>query len=410
MSQSVYTVQEVNKFIKNMFLQERMLGNICIKGEISAVKYHTTGHIYFTLKDASGVIPAVMYKGNRPTGLNFPMKVGDKVLVTGKIDVYERDGKYELYARKIELDGEGNLFLRFEQLKRELEEMGMFAIEYKRPIPKYARRIGVVTAPTGAAIQDIRNIARRRNPYVEIILCPALVQGEGAALSIVNGIRALEALGVDVMIVGRGGGSIEDLWAFNEEIVARAIFDCSVPIISAVGHETDWTIADLVADRREPTPSAAAECAVFSYADASTRLQQYSYDMTHSLDARLRHAKVVLENYKLKLSYKNPKAMLEEHRRRLVDIEEALTTCMEQMLKDKKHQLAIYANSMEANSPLKKLSQGYGFVEDASRKGVKSCATVSAGDTIYVSLVDGTIETMVQNVEVTAGDVRGKKE
>ncbi len=265
MMKNVYSVGQVNTYIKNMFAQDFMLKRISVKGEVSNCKYHSTGHIYFTLKDGVGAISAVMFAGNR-RGLTFAMKEGDKVVVTGSIEVYERDGKYQLYAREIELAGAGNLYLKFEALKRELEEMGMFDASYKKPIPKYAKRVGIVTAPTGAAIQDIRNIASRRNPYVQLILYPALVQGEGAAASVVNGIRTLDALGVDVMIVGRGGGSIEDLWAFNEEIVARAIFACETPVISAVGHETDTTIADYAADLRAPTPSAAAELAVFDYA------------------------------------------------------------------------------------------------------------------------------------------------
>ena len=240
---NVYTVGQVNTYIKNMFAQDFLLHRVCVKGEVSNCKYHTSGHIYFTLKDATGTISGVMFAGNR-RGLAFRMKEGDRVVVTGSIEVYERDGKYQLYAKEITLDGEGDLYLRYEALKHELEEMGMFAQEYKKPIPRYVKRVGIVTAPTGAAIQDIRNIASRRNPYVQLILYPALVQGDGAAESIVNGIHALDLLGVDVMIVGRGGGSIEDLWAFNEEIVARAIFECETPVISAVGHETDTTIAE----------------------------------------------------------------------------------------------------------------------------------------------------------------------
>ena len=261
---NIYSVGQVNTYIKNLFAQDFLLERIAVKGEVSNCKYHTSGHIYFTLKDVTGAIACVMFAGNRK-GLAFRMKEGDNVVVKGSIQVYERDGKYQLYAKEITLDGAGALYVRFEQLKQELAEMGMFAPEYKQPIPAYIRTLGIVTAPTGAAIQDIRNIAHRRNPMVRLILYPALVQGEGAAASIVNGIRALEALGVDAMIVGRGGGSIEDLWAFNEEIVARAVFDCSVPIISAVGHETDTTIIDYVADLRAPTPSAAAELAVWSW-------------------------------------------------------------------------------------------------------------------------------------------------
>ena len=261
---SVYSVSQVNAYIKNMFLQDFALSRISVKGEVSNCKYHTSGHIYFTLKDGSSAISAVMFAGNR-SGLSFQLKEGQRVVAAGSIDVYERDGRYQLYAKKITLDGEGDLFLRFQKLRDELEEMGMFAPEYKQPIPRYAKTVGIVTASTGAAIRDIMNIASRRNPYVQLVLCPALVQGEQAKYSIAKGIETLDAMGLDVIIVGRGGGSIEDLWAFNEEMVARAIFNCRTPVISAVGHETDVTIADYVADLRAPTPSAAAELAVFDY-------------------------------------------------------------------------------------------------------------------------------------------------
>ena len=261
---SVYSVGQVNSYIKNMFTQDFMLGRIYVKGEVSNCKYHTSGHIYFSLKDETGMIACVMFAGQRG-GLAFRMREGQQVIILGSVNVYERDGRYQLYAKEIILDGAGLLYEKFEKLKQELEEMGMFEQEYKRPIPSFASSVGIVTAPTGAAIRDIIHIASRRNPYVQLYLCPALVQGEDAAESIADGIRRLDAFGVDVIIVGRGGGSIEDLWAFNEEIVARAIFACQTPVISAVGHETDTTIADYVADLRAPTPSAAAELAVYEY-------------------------------------------------------------------------------------------------------------------------------------------------
>ena len=260
----VYSVTQVNSYIKNMFTQDFLLRRIAVKGEVSNCKYHSSGHIYFTLKDSGGTLSAVMFAGQR-RGLSFRLSEGQQVVVKGTVDVYERDGKYQLYASEIELSGRGDLYLRFEKLLRELEEMGMFAAQYKKPIPRYAKTVGIVTAPTGAAIRDIMNISARRNPYVQLILYPALVQGAGAKESIVRGIRTLDAMGLDVLIVGRGGGSIEDLWAFNEEAVARAIFACRTPVISAVGHETDVTISDYVADLRAPTPSAAAELAVFDY-------------------------------------------------------------------------------------------------------------------------------------------------
>ena len=264
---NVYTVRQVNSYIKNMFAQDFMLNRIYVKGEVSNCKYHTSGHIYFSLKDESGTIACIMFAGSR-AGLSFRMQEGQQIIVLGYIGVYERDGRYQLYAREIVRDGAGALYEKFEALKKELAEMGMFAPEYKRPIPPYVKTVGIVTAPTGAAVRDIINIAHRRNPFVQLILYPALVQGEEAPQSIVRGIRALEKQGVDVMIVGRGGGSMEDLWAFNEECVARAVFECSVPVISAVGHETDTTIIDFVADLRAPIPSAAAELAVYEYRDA----------------------------------------------------------------------------------------------------------------------------------------------
>ena len=286
MARNVYTVKQVNSYIKNMFTQDFMLNRIYVKGEVSNCKYHTSGHIYFSLKDESGTIACVMFAGQRG-GLSFHMREGQQIIVLGSVNVYERTGSYQLYAQEIRLDGEGTLYEKYQMLKQELEEMGMFAPEYKKAIPRYAKRIGVVTAPTGAAVRDIMNISARRNPYVQLLLYPAQVQGEGAKESIVRGIRMLETKNVDVIIVGRGGGSIEDLWAFNEEIVARAIFDCPIPVISAVGHETDTTIADYVADLRAPTPSAAAELAVFDIQDFYGNIGQYRIQMNRLMKAKL---------------------------------------------------------------------------------------------------------------------------
>ena len=283
---NVYTVKQVNAYIKNMFTQDFMLNRIYIKGEVSNCKYHTSGHLYFSLKDESGTIACVMFAGQR-SGLSFRMQEGQQVIVLGSVSVYERDGRYQVYAKEIVLDGAGLLYEKFVKLKKELEEMGMFAPEYKKPIPKYVRTVGVVTAPTGAAVRDIINITRRRNPYVQILLYPALVQGDGASESVVRGIRALEEAKVDVMIVGRGGGSIEDLWAFNEEKVARAVFECSVPVISAVGHETDTTIIDYVADLRAPTPSAAAELAICNYRELLEMIRTERERMHRSMRRKL---------------------------------------------------------------------------------------------------------------------------
>lgn len=397
MNKNIYSVGQINNYIKNMFSQDFMLRNISVKGEISNCKYHTSGHIYFTIKDAAGTISAIMFAGSR-RGLGFTMKEGDKVIVTGSVEVYEKTGSYQLYARQIELDGAGNLYLQFEKLKNELEEMGYFAKEYKIPIPRYARRIGIVTAPTGAAIQDIRNISKRRNPYVELILYPALVQGEGAAQSIVNGIHALEQIGVDIIIVGRGGGSIEDLWAFNEKIVADAIFNCRIPTISAVGHETDWTIADFVADMRAPTPSAAAELAVFDYRLVQDKLYEYNRRMQNSLYNKLELSRQKLNSYKLKLDYLSPEHRLNENRRRLMEYEEKLKLRIDMIIKEKKHMLELYAGRLEACSPVKKLGQGYAYVEDYNGKSLRSVKGVEANQDITIYLLDGKIKTVVSEV------------
>lgn len=397
MMKNVYSVGQVNAYIKNMFAQDFMMQRISVKGEISNCKYHSSGHIYFTIKDAAGTMSAVMFAGNR-RGLRFQMKEGDKVIVTGSIEIYERDGKYQLYAREIELDGAGNLYLRFEALKKELEEMGMFAPEYKKPIPKYIKRLGIVTAPTGAAIQDIRNIASRRNPYVQLILYPALVQGEGAVPSIVNGIQALDALGVDVIIVGRGGGSIEDLWAFNEEAVARAIFECETPVISAVGHETDTTIADYVADLRAPTPSAAAELAVFDYTDYKTQMGTLLNAMNRSMQQKLHVTRMKAEHYQTRLNFLSPENKLRENRKYAIDLEEQLHQQMKQILLMKKHRLALLSEQMEGISPVKKLSQGYSYVADASGKAVTDAAKVQEGDQLDIFLLKGRIKATATEV------------
>ena len=321
MTQNVYTVRQVNAYIKNMFTQDYMLNRIYVKGEVSNCKYHTSGHIYFSLKDESGTIACVMFAGQRG-GLAFRMREGQQVVVFGGISVYERSGSYQLYAREIRLDGEGVLYERFQALKQELGEMGMFAPEYKKTIPSFVKTVGIVTAPTGAAIRDIMNISSRRNPFVQLILYPALVQGEGAVQSIVTGIQTLDAYGVDVMIVGRGGGSIEDLWAFNEEAVARAIFECETPVISAVGHETDTTIADYVADLRAPTPSAAAELAVYDYRLTERTMIEYREKATRLLEQQIRMQRLRLREYQTKLMYLHPENQVRDYRQRIVDYEE----------------------------------------------------------------------------------------
>lgn len=391
MAQNVYTVAQVNSYIKNMFTQDYMLQSISVKGEVSNCKYHTSGHIYFTLKDRSGTIACVMFAGSR-SGLAFRMEEGMQIVVTGRVDVYERDGKYQLYAQKIVKQGIGDLYARFEQLKRELEEQGMFAAEYKRRIPKYIRTLGVVTAQTGAAVRDIINIATRRNPYVQIILYPAIVQGEAAAPSIINGIHALENLGVDVIIVGRGGGSIEDLWAFNEEAVARAVFECAVPVISAVGHETDTTITDFVADLRAPTPSAAAELAVYDIRELAERFLGAQEMFRRGMERKLREASMALQNRKTRLRYLNPLSQIREKRNFAMNLEGVLQEAMDKKLAEKRQELLLYIERMKGLSPLEKLKQGYSYVSTAEGKRLVSVKQVKSGDRLKIYVTDGFVE------------------
>lgn len=395
---NVYTVGQVNRYIKNMLAQDFMLKRIYVKGEVSNCKYHSSGHIYFSLKDETGCMACVMFAGNRG-GLSFPMKDGQSVIVLGAVSVYERDGKYQMYASEIILDGAGLLYEKFEALKKELEEMGMFAQEYKQPIPAYAKTVGIVTAPTGAAIRDIQNIALRRNPYVRLILYPALVQGAEAAASIVRGIRALDAYGVDVMIVGRGGGSIEDLWAFNEEIVARAIFDCSVPVISAVGHETDFTIADYVADLRAPTPSAAAELAVAELAEILKQIRRYQEQMTFQVGNRLREARQKLVYMQNRLTLLSPNSQIREKRQMLIEKEEKLQYLMEQAVERNRHRMMVCAERLKGLSPLEKLQQGYSYAVDFQGKNIRSTKQVQTGETIKLYVTDGYIYADVAGTE-----------
>lgn len=417
---NVYTVGQINTYIKNMFTQDYVLRRIYIKGEVSNCKYHSSGHIYFMLKDETGTIACVMFASARK-GLGFSMRDGQQVIILGSVNVYERDGRYQVYANEIILDGAGLLYEKYEALKRELEEMGMFAPQYKQPIPTHVRKLGIVTAPTGAAIRDIMNIAYRRNPYIQLILYPALVQGSDAAPSIIKGIKALDAYGVDAMIVGRGGGSIEDLWAFNEEMVARAIFDCSTPVISAVGHETDTTIADYVADLRAPTPSAAAELAVLNVAGLEEQLFHTRTRLYRGMKNQLHDKRSVLEGYRVKINYLSPQNQIREKRQQLADIDERIRSLMtarleenrtrvkngddtlkQQMsllINDSRHRFSIYLERLKGLSPLDKLNQGYAYVSHENKKKVSSVHQVKQGDQLEVFVRDGSILTRVEKTQ-----------
>ena len=434
-----YTVSQVNRYIANMFSSDFALKNITIQGEISNLKYHPTGHIYFTLKDAASQISGIMFAGDR-AGLPFKLENGMRVLCMGSVGAYERGGSYQIYAKRFMADGIGELYIRFEQLKKELAEMGMFDPMYKKPIPKYAQRIGVVTAKTGAAVRDIIQISKRRNPYVDIVLYPALVQGDGAVQSIVFGIRTLDRLGLDVLIVGRGGGSLEDLWAFNEEPVARAIFEADTPIISAVGHETDTTIADYVADLRAPTPSAGAELAVFDYQKLMEEMASYRATFESVMNEHLQDERQKLSMYKLRLNQMSPGNILKEYQKRNLQYEtqlrdrmrsklqnakdqvrnydilrtemqahiqqakeqlhhyDAMPMLMQTQLDHARHGLALRTEKLEAVSPLRKLTSGYGYVQDADGHRVDSIAKVEMGELITTQLQDGSFRSRVEEI------------
>lgn len=399
----VYSVSAVNRFIKDMFSNEYALSVVFVKGEISNCKYHSSGHIYFTLKDAASSLACVMFAGDR-RGLDFRLENGQEVVIGGTISVYERDGKYQLYAKKITLAGDGVLYEKYEQLKKKLEEKGYFDEKRKKPLPKYVKRVGIVTARTGAAIQDMIQIAARRNPYVQLILYPAKVQGEGASDTIVKGIRYLDRLGVDVVIVGRGGGSIEDLWAFNEENTAQAIYECQTPVVSAVGHETDTTIADYVADLRAPTPSAAAELVVYDVRQALEQIYGCQERMMRNLFDRLDAARLDLERMEKRLKVNNPQNQMIQKRQYVTDMEDKLVQHMERILNENKYRLQLLAGKLDGLSPLKRLASGFAYVSDGAGSRIDSVEQVSPGDVVDITVQDGEIIASVQSARKVGAD------
>ena len=393
----VYTVKKGNSYIKNMFKQDFLLNSVSVKGEISNCKYHTSGHIYFTLKDADAALSVIMF-ASQAARLSFKLKDGMSVVVSGRVDVFDAAGKYQLYANTVQQEGIGELYQKYEQLKQYYEDMGYFAKEYKRPLPAFTRKLGVVTSKTGAAVQDIMNISRRRNPYIQIVLYPAYVQGEHAKQSVVNGIAKLDKLGLDCIIVGRGGGSIEDLWAFNEPEVVEAVFNASTPIISAVGHETDFTLTDFVADMRAPTPSAAAELAVTEVAAVENKIFEYERRLKQQMMYSLTAKRDYLERLKLQMEYLNPVNQIYDKRQRLMNIEDKLNMLIKRCVADNRNRLRLYASRLEGLSPLKKLDMGYGYIEDSQNDRIVSVSQVSPEDEITVYLKDGSIRSKVIEV------------
>ena len=397
---NVYSVSSVNQYIKNMFSKEYALSVVFVKGEISNCKYHSSGHIYFSLKDDRSQLTCVMFRGDRG-GLDFRMENGQEVVVGGSISVYERDGKYQLYAKKIVPVGDGHLQEQYEKLKKKLEAAGYFDEDRKLPIPKYVKKVGIVTAKTGAAVHDMIQIATRRNPYVQLYLYPAKVQGEGAAQSIAGGISFLDEFGVDVILAGRGGGSMEDLWAFNEEPVIEAVFAAKTPVISAVGHETDFTITDFVADLRAPTPSAAAELAVCDISAIEAQIAAYEKALYTAAVRKISDSRNVLENYRLRLAVFNPVSRIEDGRQYTMQAEERLEKALYQALAAKRHQMELLAARLNGVSPLAKLGQGYAYVSAEDGTRIRSTADVAEKSLMKIYLKDGYVK--AQALEVTHG-------
>lgn len=394
----VYSVTQVSLYIKNLFTRDGMLARIVVEGEVSNCKYHSSGHIYFTLKDAGAQLKCVMFAASRERGLGFVLKDGAKVQVLGRISVFERDGVYQMYAERIVLAGLGELYERFEELKKKLYAEGLFDEAHKKQIPLYPKKIGIVTARTGAALQDILNILHRRNPYVQPILAPARVQGEGAAQTVVHALHILENAGVDVIIVGRGGGSIEDLWAFNEEIVARAVYQCPIPVISCVGHETDTTMIDYVSDLRAPTPSAAAEIAVRESGDIDAALVDLHSGLTGAMLSILERYRENVRHMEQILSVQKPMAKLERKREQAEVFEQRLHAAMERRVRKARNDLEVLAAKLDGKSPLKKLSGGFGFVSNEEHVPVTTVEMVECGDKLHITLCDGEIQTEVKGL------------
>ena len=399
MKNKVFSVTQINSYIKRMFQSDYALRRISIKGQVSNCKYHSSGHIYFSLKDEGSQISCVMFANTRYQGLKFDMEDGQEVIVSGNISVYERSGSYQLYADEIRLDGIGELYIAYEQLKQKLYEEGLFDHEKKKPIPKDPKKIGIVTAKTGAAIHDIISTAKRRNPFVQLILYPAKVQGEGAAAAIVKGIETLDRYGVDIIIIGRGGGSIEDLWAFNEEIVARAIAAAETPIISGTGHEVDTTIADYAADLRAATPTAACELAVPDIREVLEGIRSRAQTLNTYLRQVLRRYQLKLKQYQLEIGKFDPKFQLQEQKMRLAELEDRLSLRMKNLMTEYRHRLELYTGRLHGLSPTAKLVNGFGYLECENGEPLGSSRSVKKGDKISVIISDGTLETRVEEVK-----------
>ena len=392
---NIFTVAELNEYIKSLIENDYMLSNIYVKGEISNFTNHKTGHFYFTVKDDKSVLKAVMFGGSGK--LKFMPENGMKVIIHGRISLFVRDGQYQIYCDDIEPDGVGSLYIAFEQLKAKLESEGLFDIRNKKPIPKLPLTIGIITSPTGAAIRDMINIITRRFSMAKIILFPALVQGANAAGQLASGIKYFNATKeVDVIIIGRGGGSIEDLWAFNDENLARIVFASKIPVISAVGHETDFTICDFAADLRAPTPSAAAELAVPDILELKKQLSNVEKKMELMLSNKIKNYRDKVKNYENTNVMKNPMNIIDDKRMNILHIEKNLTACMQLILSEKKSRFVMQSSKLEALNPLSVLTRGYSVVyKDNAKKIVKKLDDIDINSEISVKLSDGFVDATV---------------
>ncbi|MCR5331912.1 MAG: exodeoxyribonuclease VII large subunit [Lachnospiraceae bacterium] len=395
---NIFTVTEINSYIGNKLQYDPGLNNISVRGEVSNCSYSSSGHIYFSVKDSNSQLSCALFK-NRLSGLKFKLKDGLSVVVTGSINVYIPGGRYSFIAEKIEMEGVGALYEKYEKLKAKLAEEGLFAPEHKKPLPKYVRTVGVVTSQTGAVLHDIMNITSRRNPYVNIRLAPAAVQGTGAARTLISALKRLEATKPDVIIIGRGGGSFEDLFEFNDEELARAIYDCSIPVISAVGHEVDFTICDFVSDLRAPTPSAAAELAVYSLDDLHGSLIDYHSTLYSLMQGRIDQYRNRVKIKALSLEKMSPSGKLKVRKQQLKQISASLDNNFKRLFDRKKHLLKLYAERLEGFSPLKKIRSGYAYVTDDEERNIKSIRGVSKGDPLNIRVTDGMIRSVVENIE-----------
>ena len=393
------TVSQLNRYLKSKFEEDSNLTSVFLTGELSNFTHHyKSGHLYFSIKDTTATIKAVMFS-TQSARLRFLPQDGMKVIARGRVSIYEATGQYQLYVEDLQPDGVGALNLAYEQLKAKLEKEGLFAAERKQPIPAYPQRIGVVTSSTGAAVQDILNILSRRYPVAEVILAPVLVQGEGAAQEIADAIERFNALDcVDVLIVGRGGGSIEDLWAFNEERAARAVAASHIPIISAVGHETDFTICDFVADLRAPTPSAAAELAVPNREDLLQLLQSYRYTITQLLERRLSQWKQQVDLLSSSSYLASPDAWIRARRESVALLTSRLRTAMKQNTAQQKTRMAVLVGKLEGLSPLKALNRGFVYAADKTGKLLTDATQVQVGDTIFLTMKNGKVRCVVDEV------------